>query len=167
MTADPPGSEHTDDGHYIVVDGRRWRATDPGIPEKFRAELVAELMEARRLVKTDPEAARPRVQDAKVALGERGDPWWEEPSAEGARSRVRSVFLALLRHRDGSSVCPSDIARVVGGPDAWRDRMDLVRDVAWEMTDTGELQVVQGGKPVSPPVRGPIRIVRGERFPGR
>lgn len=167
MTADRGSAQHTEDGRYIIVDGRRWRATDPGIPEKFRAELVAELMDARRLVKTDPEAARPRVQDAKVALGERGDPWWEEPSPEGARTRVRSVFLALLRHRDGKSVCPSDIARVVGGPDGWRDRMDLVRDIAWELTDAGELQVEQGGKPVSPPVRGPIRIVRGPEFPGR
>ena len=31
----------TDDERYIVVDGRRWRATDPGIPERLKAELVA------------------------------------------------------------------------------------------------------------------------------
>ena len=49
--------EHSDDGRYIVVDGRRWRATDPAVPEKFRAELVAELMAARRDVRTDPETA--------------------------------------------------------------------------------------------------------------
>ena len=24
--------ETTDDGHYVVIDGRRWRATDPAIP---------------------------------------------------------------------------------------------------------------------------------------
>lgn len=29
--------EHTPDGHHIVVDGRRWRATDPLIPDEFRA----------------------------------------------------------------------------------------------------------------------------------
>ena len=67
----PAEPERTPDGRYLVVDGRRWRATDPGIPETLRAELVAELMAARRI------QARARVQDAKVALGERGEPWWE------------------------------------------------------------------------------------------
>src|SRR5690349_16984759 len=38
----------TDDGRYIVVDGRRWRATDPQIPEERRAELVRILMAWRR-----------------------------------------------------------------------------------------------------------------------
>ena len=31
--------ESTDDGRFIVVDGRRWRATDPAIPEARRDEL--------------------------------------------------------------------------------------------------------------------------------
>ncbi len=31
--------EHTDDGRYVVIDGRRWRATDPAIPEARRDEL--------------------------------------------------------------------------------------------------------------------------------
>lgn len=31
-----------------MVDGRRWRATDPSIPEPLRQELVNELMAARR-----------------------------------------------------------------------------------------------------------------------
>jgi hypothetical protein len=83
----PP--ERTPDGRYIVVDGRRWRTTDPGIPEERRAELVKELMSARSAVgwakrRNDPEAeqvARARVHAAKVALGERGAPWWEEPRA--------------------------------------------------------------------------------------
>ncbi|MFD3568670.1 hypothetical protein [Streptomyces sp. NPDC058667] len=32
----PTGShpEHTADGRYIVVGGRRWRATDPDVPEE-------------------------------------------------------------------------------------------------------------------------------------
>ena len=79
--------ERTPDGRYIVVDGRRWRTTDPGIPEERRAELVKELMSARSAVgwakrRNDAEAekaARARVHAAKVALGERGAPWWEEP----------------------------------------------------------------------------------------
>jgi hypothetical protein len=77
--------ERTPDGRYIVVDGRRWRASDPRLPEERRQELVNELMEARRAVGAakragDAEAeraARARVHAAKVALGERGKPWWE------------------------------------------------------------------------------------------
>ena len=75
--------ETTDDGRFIVVDGRRWRATDPAIPEARRDELQRVLMAWRREVKrvrgTDGEAeARAGVQAAKVALGERGTPWWEQ-----------------------------------------------------------------------------------------
>ena len=78
-------TERTPDGRYIVVDGRRWRASDPRLPEQRRQELVDELMAARRAVGAakragDEEAeraARDRVHAAKVALGERGRPWWE------------------------------------------------------------------------------------------
>ena len=39
--------------------------------------------EVRRLRGTDGEkTARAGVQAAKVALGERGDPWWEQTEAE-------------------------------------------------------------------------------------
>lgn len=37
-----------EDAHYFVVNNRRWRKTDPHIPSKLRAELVKELMSARR-----------------------------------------------------------------------------------------------------------------------
>ncbi|GAB2776883.1 hypothetical protein GCM10027020_32780 [Nocardioides salsibiostraticola] len=79
--------ERTDDGHYFVIDGRRWRATDPDIPEERRAELTRILMAWRRDVKstrgTDQEKrSRAGVQAAKVALGERGDRWWEQSDAE-------------------------------------------------------------------------------------
>jgi hypothetical protein len=75
--------EHTPDGRYVVIDGRRWRATDPAIPEDRRAELTTVLMAWRREVRrtrgTEGEAvARAGVQAAKVALGERGQPWWEQ-----------------------------------------------------------------------------------------
>ena len=86
---EPP--ERTPDGRYIVVDGRRWRATDPDIPEERRAELTRALMAWRREVRrtrgTDEESAsRAGVQTAKVALGERGTPWWEQ-SEEERRAR--------------------------------------------------------------------------------
>ncbi|MGL5927478.1 MAG: DUF3253 domain-containing protein, partial [Dermatophilaceae bacterium] len=155
----------TPDGRYVVVDGRRWRATDPGIPEPLRAELVAELMAARRLVRTDPDAARPRVHDAKVALGERGEPWWQASSPAGRRARVAAVIRALLSHRDGT-ICPSEAARVVGGA-GWRELMPLVREVAWELTDEGVVEVRRRGERVSDRNSpGPIRLARRSDRPG-
>lgn len=79
--------EATSDGRFVVIDGRRWRATDPAIPETRRAELTRALMAWRREVRrtrgTDEEsAARAGVQAAKVALGERGTPWWEQSDEE-------------------------------------------------------------------------------------
>lgn len=79
--------EHTDDGRYVVIDGRRWRATDPDIPAERRDELQHVLMAWRRDVRrtkgTDEERrSRDGVQAAKVALGERGTPWWEQTDAE-------------------------------------------------------------------------------------
>lgn len=163
MTADRPGAERTPDGRYLVIDGRRWRASDPGIPELLRTELVAELMAARRAVRSEGDAARHRVQDAKVALGERGEPWWEDTTAAGRADRMAAAFAALLRHRPGGTVCPSEVARVVGGAD-WRAVMSEVRDVAWRLTDGSVLCVLQKGAPVHRGVRGPIRVGRGAGF---
>ncbi len=80
-------AEPTPDGRYVVIDGRKWRATDPAIPDERRAELTRILMawrrEVRRTKGTDGErAARDGVQAAKVALGERGTPWWEQTDEE-------------------------------------------------------------------------------------
>ena len=82
--------ERTPDGRYVVVDGRRWRATDPLIPEDVAARLRSELMAARRAVgaalkAADPvaeRAARDRVHRTKTALGERGTPWCEQTPQE-------------------------------------------------------------------------------------
>jgi Protein of unknown function (DUF3253) len=151
----------TADGRYLIVSGRRWRATDPAIPESLRQELVNELMAARRLVRSDPDTARPRVQDAKVALGERGDPWWE-PTPEGQRVRLAAAMRALLRHRrPDATICPSDAARVVGG-ESWRDLMDAAREVAAELSQEGIIAVRQHGADVDVAAAvGPIRLARG------
>jgi len=76
----------TADGHHVVIDGRRWRATDPMLPEDVGAALRTELMSARRAVgaalRAEDQAAervaRARVHRTKTALGERGTPWWEQ-----------------------------------------------------------------------------------------
>ncbi len=81
-----PVPERTQDGRYVVIDGRRWRASDPRLSEEPRAELVRALMVARRAVRAAKQAgdeeglkdARRRVHEAKIALGERGGPWWQD-----------------------------------------------------------------------------------------
>lgn len=161
-TEDPgDGLKRTDDGHYVIIDGRRWRATDPSIPERFRQELVDELMAARRAVRAAEADARRRVQDAKTALGERGAPWWEERSGEAFDERIAAAIRSLTRKREESSICPSDVARTLGG-ESWRPLMPEVRRIAAELADRDEVIVTQKGEPVSiRSARGPVRIVRG------
>lgn len=94
--SEPP--ETTPDGRYLVIDGRRWRATDPDIPEERRVELTRVLMAWRREVRRtkgtgDERASRAGVQAAKVALGERGTPWWEQ-SDEERRARWSAPLAA-------------------------------------------------------------------------
>ncbi len=157
-----------DDRRWIVVDGKRWRATDPSIPEPFRKELVAVLMDARRGVsaatRTSDDAAlrraRERVHDAKVALGERGQPWWEAPSDEGRVARIDATMLTLARHRaPDRTICPSDVARAIGG-ESWRALMPLVRDRARSLARKGDVVVLQRGEPVdlNAEWKGPLRI---------
>ena len=98
------------------------------------------------------------VHDAKVALGERGDPWWE-PTEDGTRRRLEATIRTLLRARGTGSICPSDAARVVGG-DQWRELMDTARSVAFDLRGRGMVAVTQKGQRVGgADVRGPIRLV--------
>jgi hypothetical protein len=91
------------------IRGRRWRVSDPRIPEPLRQALVDELMAARRAVRdasdaTAERAARDRVHDAKVALGERGLRWWTAgPDHAQVIDRVRRAGRALTR--DGTAAC--------------------------------------------------------------
>jgi hypothetical protein len=90
MSASKKKIEKTADGHHVVIDGRKWRATNPNLPEEERQKWVHELMSARREVGRAlksknviaEKAARERVQTAKVALGERGTKWWENENSE-------------------------------------------------------------------------------------
>jgi hypothetical protein len=154
--------------HFIEIDGRRWRATDPAIPEPFRKELVDELMRARRAVGVLLRAgdhdlladARAQVHAAKVALGERGEPWWEDPSEAGRRSRIEAAILALAGHRAPQrTICPSDAARAIGGT-GWRELVPTVREVARQLAREGRVEVTQGGKRLDPDAtwKGPVRI---------
>jgi hypothetical protein len=99
--------EHTSDGHFVIINGRRrGRPPDPGIPSEQAARLRSLLMAARRdvgaaLRSEDAEAerdARARVHLAKVALGERGTPWWEQTASQ--RRQRWQDGLAALDDRD-------------------------------------------------------------------
>ncbi|WP_425844682.1 biopolymer transporter Tol [Agrococcus sp. TSP3-2-1] len=81
--------ERTDDGRWIIVDGRRWRAEDPSLDPDVAKRLRSHLGRARSAVRSAPdEASRRRVRDsvqlAKEGLGERGTAWWELTEAERA-----------------------------------------------------------------------------------
>ncbi|MBB4116964.1 hypothetical protein FHT80_006345 [Rhizobium sp. BK226] len=88
------------DGRYFVVRGRLWRKSDPALDEATRNRLVTDLMSARRAVrgaKGDPDAiakARHLVDDAKVALGERGAPWWEDGAPDYNRHMAKNTPYA-------------------------------------------------------------------------
>ncbi len=94
----------TDDGRWVVVDGRRWRTADPALPDDVRARLLHHLGVGRSGVRTATSAgddaavaaARARVQLAKTGLGERGTAWWEQSDAERAER-----WETALRELDG------------------------------------------------------------------
>ena len=97
----------TDDGHFVIIEGRRWRATDPALPDDVAATLRRALMAARRDVGKalrsgqDPAPARARVQAAKVALGERGALWWEQ-TLEQRRERWQQGLRDLTEETAAS-----------------------------------------------------------------
>lgn len=88
--------DETPDGRYIIVRGRLWRKSNPNLPEDERQRLVNELMAARRAVKEaagDKErlrAARRKVDDAKIALGERGPVWWSDGAPDFNRHLLKN-----------------------------------------------------------------------------
>ncbi|MFA4841201.1 MAG: biopolymer transporter Tol [Agrococcus sp.] len=92
-------TERTDDGRWIVVEGRRWRAEDPSLPADASTRLRSHLGRARAAVRNassdgEREAARDRVQLAKEGLGERGEAWWElteDDRAARAAERIAAL----------------------------------------------------------------------------
>jgi hypothetical protein len=78
------------DERWLVIKGRRWRRTDPSLPEDVVAQLKSRLGKARsavRIAKNADDAdalaaARYRANLAKNGLGERGPYWWDEPEAD-------------------------------------------------------------------------------------
>ena len=103
----------TPDGRYIVVRGRLWRASNPGLSDAERERFTKRLMDARRAVgaaqKAGDEqalrAARRRVQSAKVALGERGPVWWTDGAPDYNRHMAHNTPYAewYARHAESGT----------------------------------------------------------------
>ena len=96
----------TQDGRYFVVRSRLWRRTDPSLSAAERERLERELMRARSALgrarragdDTGRASARRAIDAAKVALGERGAPWWTDvrPGLEPPDGREHPL-LRLVR----------------------------------------------------------------------
>ncbi|KAK4176771.1 hypothetical protein QBC36DRAFT_328576 [Triangularia setosa] len=92
----------TDDGHYITVNGCKWRATDPMVPDKALAEIKHFLAKgrsgARRQNRDDSEKlrlSRKATGLAKLGLGERGKPEWWNDTDEGRKERWENALTQL------------------------------------------------------------------------
>lgn len=92
----------TPDRKYIVVKERLWRAANPHLAEDVRQAWTSKLMAARRAVSAalrsgDTAAlrtAREGVQEAKLALGERGPVWWTDGEKDYNRYLVKNTPYA-------------------------------------------------------------------------
>ena len=120
-SGDDDGPMRTPDGRYIIVRGRLWRASNPGLAKDERQALVDRLMDARRAVgaakrsgdRDAEKAARTKVHSAKLALGERGPVWWSDGAPDENRtlagnSSYADWWAALGETQDGSSISGSN-----------------------------------------------------------
>ena len=97
----------SEDDRWMVMNGRRWRRTDPSLPDDVVEALKSHLGRGRSGVrvakgKNDADAvaaARNRTNLAKHGLGERGPYWWDEPEAD--RLARAKEALEKLRALDG------------------------------------------------------------------
>ena len=99
LTPRSGGYPVTPDGRYFLVHGRLWRCTNPHLPPEQKRRHVQALMAARRGVRAARRqqdeaaiaAARMQVHAAKVALGERGAPWWGLEGSTFDRRQVENT----------------------------------------------------------------------------
>jgi hypothetical protein len=83
----------------MVIRGRLWRLSNPFLDPAEHERLVSDLMSARRAIRDakDPKvrlAGRQRVDDAKRALGERGQVWWCDGAPDYNRRPVADTPYA-------------------------------------------------------------------------
>lgn len=77
------------------------------------------------------------------------------------RDELERVIRTLLQERAaGATICPSEVARAVGGT-GWRRLMPGVREAARVLAERDEIVVTQKGLVVDPvTARGAIRLRR-------
>lgn len=82
-------------------------------------------------------------------------------SGAAVDARLEEALTDLLDRRAASAtVCPSEVARAVGGED-WRELMEPARAAARRMVAAGTAEITQGGHVVDPSTaKGPIRVRR-------
>ena len=105
---DGPDGESTEAEHWLVVNGRRWRRTDPSLPDDLVEALKSHLGRGRSGVRSAKRAgdddavaaARKRNGLAKHGLGERGPAWWDEPE-EARLARALDALSELDAIDDG------------------------------------------------------------------
>lgn len=89
----------TPDGRYFVAKSRLWRCTEPSVSDAARVAWTRDLMQVRSAVRRarTPEAmtaARARVHEAKVRLGERGPVWWDDGAEDVNRHHPKNTVSA-------------------------------------------------------------------------
>ena len=90
----------------------------------------------------------------------------EKCQRRGLRSLDRYLeteLLVLLNQRpDGSTICPSELARRLEQDEArWRKLLEPIRMAARRLHHAGKVEILQSGRPVDPDTaRGPIRVRR-------
>lgn len=72
-------------------------------------------------------------------------------------------MLRMVAERGADkTVCPSEVARALGGPgpEGWRSLMPPVRHVALRLAGAGRVAILRGGEPVADPetMRGIYRL---------
>jgi len=88
----------TPDGRYHVIQGRLWRAPNPGLPAEVKVRHMRELLNGRRALKSAKTAgeqdaivaARRLVAAAQAGLGERGRVWWKDGAPDLNRTLVKN-----------------------------------------------------------------------------
>jgi hypothetical protein len=99
-----PDYTPTPDRRYFVLRGRLWRLSNPFLDPKDHERFVQQLMRARREVhdaanSRDRIAARVKVDAAKRALGERGEPWWNDGAPDYSRQLAADTpYSAWFSH---------------------------------------------------------------------
>ena len=148
--------ERTDDGRYVVVDGRRWRTADPALPDDVRARLLHHLGVAR-VRRADGEAtpattprSPPRAPGCswrRPDWGSGATAWWEQDDdapagavgggAAGARTADRQTGWTAMQ-----TFLPvadfADSARLLDSPRLGKQRVETLQILrAIELPDYG------------------------------